>query len=525
MFFFKGRSMKKQKNASDIAKKPKDTVSDNTLLQEYRLIVENLDEMIALVNKAGCCTFANTAFLNHYGLQVDRVPGMPMSEILGGDFYNATVGPMIEKAFTGEALRRKVDVDYGEQGKQCFFVKCLPIKYEDGSVERALLMMRDMTAHAKMDDEIRKMQKLETVGALAGGIAHDFNNMLGTILGYTNLAQLHAGENEELAEHLGHIQDSVARATRLTHQLLTFSKGGMPVKNLIHLQPLIRESAEFAMSGSNISASYIFDDMLTPVEADKELIAQVIQNVVVNAAQAMPSGGTIKIRASNITLEERNRSALEPGNYVKIEISDTGVGIHPKNLKNIFDPFFTTKECSQGLGLATVHSIVRSHNGNVTVDSAPGAGSSFAIYLPAAKHRVGAIGKPVSTGQKGKILVMDDDEDTRGYVRKVIKQMGYEALLAGNGEEAVEAYQKAVSAGESVKVAVLDLTVRGGMGGVEALQKLLELNPSLKAVLVSGYVNDQVMEKYTEYGFKAVLPKPYEISQLEDIIRRLLGED
>lgn len=395
--------------------------------------------------------------------------------------------------------------------------------YEYGKVFVAV--HTDITERKHIEEELQKMQKLESLGRLAGGIAHDFNNVLGAISGFCHLAQLNMADKEKVLEHLNGIQKTVSRATHLARELLTFSRGGIPVKKLINVKELIKESTEFALSGSRVTAKYRFDKNLLSVNADKEQIGQAIQNLVMNADHAMPDGGTISIYAGNVGLQKGNRSALKQGKYVKIKIEDKGIGIPEEHLKNIFDPFFTTKPTHQGLGLSTAYSIIRNHNGNIKVDSKPGVGTTFEIYFPASQKKALTERKKKKgfIAGEGKILVMDDSDDIRATITDFLTHMGYDVVQAKNGDEAIKLYKAAMESSSPVDVALLDLIVHGGMGGKETIKRLLETDPDVKAIVISGYSNDDVLANHANYGFSGSVSKPFDLFKLSKTISRLIG--
>ncbi len=386
--------------------------------------------------------------------------------------------------------------------------------------------IRDITDRKKMGAERLRVQKLESIGVLAGGIAHDFNNLLTGILGYIDLAMRNLDPDNKIHGWLENAKKASVRAQNLTQQLLTFSKGGKPVKQLVLIAPLLKESTSFVLSGSNVRCDYHLPEDLWPIEADKGQISQVIQNITLNGAQAMPEGGTITVRAENVTVDEGELPPLRKGEYVKIEFVDTGTGIEKKYIEKIFDPYFTTKEDGNGLGLTICHSIISKHNGRIVVESELGVGTTFTIYLPAMKekspHESAADG-PMEILGTGRILVMDDEDQLREIVAEMLKYLGYKADLAADGAEAVALYIKAREAGKPYDAVIIDLTIPGGMGGKEAIEKLRQYDPQVKAIVSSGYSNDPIMAEYRKYGFSGVVAKPFEIADLGKILHDVLG--
>ncbi|OPY68260.1 MAG: Blue-light-activated protein [Syntrophorhabdus sp. PtaU1.Bin002] len=404
-----------------------------------------------------------------------------------------------------------------------------PIFGKDGSIIGAVLVFRDITEKRKVEEDLLRMDKLESVGVLAGGIAHDFNNVLSVILGNISLARMYAKpDDEKLQKRFRDAEQAVSRAKDLTQQLLTFSKGGSPVKRTSAVQSVLKASCRFAVTGSNIQCDFNFPDNLLPVDIDAGQINQVINNIIINAQQAMPEGGTIQVGAENIVssgIAATQGLILNKGEYVRISITDHGTGIPTDRLSKIFDPYFTTKEKGTGLGLATCHSIIKKHGGYITVESVVGQGTTFYIYLPASQRgeTAGRRERQVPAPGKGKkILVMDDEDMIRAIVGEMLDGLGYRAELAKNGNEAIDLYRKARESGEPFDAVILDLTVPGGMGGKETIKGLLGLDPKIKAIVSSGYSNDPIMAEFREYGFEGVITKPYKLTELGEILHSVL---
>lgn len=389
------------------------------------------------------------------------------------------------------------------------------------------LTFRDVTEHKKMQEELRKIEKLESTGIMAGGIAHDFNNILTTITGNISLARMSAKDNEELSQILAETQKACTHAKNLTYQFLTFSKGGTPIKKVQYIKNILKDSTNFALRGLSVNNKFAIPDDLWPVEVDEGQFIQVIHNIVINAQQAMPGGGTIEITAGNLPAGNEDMTHLEDRNYVKITIKDQGVGIPKDLLEKIFDPYFTTKEDGSGLGLTTTYSIVNNHGGYINVESEEGVGTSFHIYLPASDERALASEKKtdISLRGSGYILFMDDEEGVRKSVRKMLNYLGYEVEVAKNGEEAIDLYKKAKESERPFDAVIMDLTIRGGMGGKEAVNLLHEIDPEVKAIVSSGYFNDPIMANYRQYGFSSVIPKPYEIEVISSVLDSVIKKE
>ncbi|MFC1999646.1 PAS domain S-box protein [Chloroflexota bacterium] len=400
-----------------------------------------------------------------------------------------------------------------------------PIRDEQGNLFGVVMVFRDITQLRELEAERIKLDRLESLGVLAGGIAHDFNNFLGGILGNISMARRLSGLGGDITDLLQDSENACLRAKGLSQQLLTFARGGAPVRRFTSLGKLIRDSASLSASGSPIKCEYLIANDLWLVEADAGQIGQIIGNLVINAIEAMPDGGTIRIGAENAAIKRRiSGIPLAKGKYVRMTVTDGGVGIHREHLDRIFDPYFTTKQKGSGLGLTTAFSIVNQHDGYIGVESAPGVGTTFDVYLPA------ALGASLGDGDsktsapvagQAKILVMDDEESIRKMLSKTLALMGHEVELTKDGAEAIERYAAAMELAKSFDVVILDLTVPGGMGGKEAIKKLLEIDPDVKAIVSSGYSTDPIISDFRKYGFSGVAVKPYSVEELEETLEGL----
>jgi signal transduction histidine kinase/ActR/RegA family two-component response regulator len=389
-----------------------------------------------------------------------------------------------------------------------------------------ILIVRDLTKRQRLQDEIIKRQRLETVGVLAGGIAHDFNNILTAVLTNIGLAKAEDLETRERDALLADAERAAHNAKNLTEQLLTFAKGGEPIRRPVAIDRVVMSWTQLALSGANVRARYDFPRGLWAVFGDKGQLGQMVNNIAVNAKQAMPGGGEVAIEARNVVLEAGNPMLLPPGDYVRISFEDRGTGIPPEVLPHIFDPYVTTKESGSGLGLASTYSIVQRHGGHIGATSEPGEGSVFTIHLPGLEEAQVSLAPPTPYRARGQgtVLVMDDEELILRACAKVLAAGGYHAVLARDGAEAVRLYGKALEAGGRYDAVVMDLTVPGGMGGQQAIRELLALDPGVRAIVSSGYCNDPVMANYAAYGFRAVVAKPYVMDELLEAVERVLAE-
>lgn len=397
-----------------------------------------------------------------------------------------------------------------------------PIRGADGELTGVVLTFQDVSDRLRMENELARASKLESLGVLAGGIAHDFNNLLTAILANISLSRMPAMAAERTARWLSEAERAALRAKELTQQLLTFARGGVPVLQSVALPSLVEEACRFAVAGSNIECDVQLPKDIWPVQADGGQISQVLHNLVLNARQAMPSGGRVVVRAENVPWQGGHLPLAE-GDYVRIAVEDRGSGIPSEHMPRIFDPFFTTKAAGTGLGLSTAHSIVQRHGGHITAESSPGSGTIFWVYLPAT-HSVPASrpGTQPGTRGRGRVLVMDDEAIVRETASSVLGELGYQVSTAPDGQTVVDVYRLARAAGRPFDVVILDLTVPNGMGGLEALEHLRELDPHVITIVSSGYSNDAVMADYLRYGFRGVIGKPYTAPELGDAVQRAL---
>jgi two-component system, cell cycle sensor histidine kinase and response regulator CckA len=399
------------------------------------------------------------------------------------------------------------------------------ISFDYQGKESVLVVARDIRERKKMQDELLKIQKLESLGVLAGGIAHDFNNILTGILGSLSISRLQLESSHKIARHLEQCEKAAIQAGELARQLLTFSRGGEPVKKLIEMANLIREAAAFVLSGSNVRSSIEIADDLWCTEADEGQLSQVLHNLLLNAVQAMPEGGELGVRAENEALGRDNPCQLPSGEYLRLAVEDRGNGIPQENLGRIFDPYFTTKPQGSGMGLASVYSIVKRHGGTVEVSSTLGSGTRFVIHLPASpgKQPAGAGIKEISElAGKGRVLVMDDEEIIREIATEILQYVGYVVESCADGQQAIERYRTAQNSNTPFSAVILDLTVPGGMGGKEAASLILETDPKAVLIVSSGYSNDPVVADYCRYGFSGSIPKPFGASTMARELARLI---
>jgi PAS domain S-box-containing protein len=462
----------------------------------------------------------------------------PVAEELTGWPANEALGLSIDEVFrTVDRERRPEDPGDGGQLDYRLLVRRdgrrVPVlgrnsalKDQAGRAWGEVRVFRDVTAALRLREEAIQSQKLESLAVLAGGLAHDFNNLLTGVLGNVSLALSRPGLPEEARGWLEDAEAAGVRAQGLTQQLLTFARGGAPIRKVTRLGPAIRQIASFCSLGTTAVCRIDVDPDLWPAEADEGQVAQVVQNLVLNAIEAMPDGGEVVVAARNQTLPANNVLRLAPGPHLVIQVADHGVGIPDAVRARIFDPYFSTKQRRSGLGLAVSHSIVVRHGGRIQVDSEVGRGTTFQVFLPALPGVMpeGASAAVPAPAPGGTILVMDDDPMVRRLMERMLARLGYGIASAEDGRQAVQMYQSAREAGQPFDAVILDLTVPGGMGGVEAMAALRLLDRDVRAIVTSGYSDNPVMASYADYGFAAVLPKPFVVERLRAALGEALGE-
>lgn len=492
-------------------------------LRSLKKAVETMQLGVTIADVNGKILYTNLAEAKMHGYEVEELIGKDVRIFAPAESWNRLPVENMRgvKSYKRESINVRKDGSY-------FPVQLLSdaLINADGQLIGIATYCEDITERKRLAEELLKINKLESVGTLAAGIAHDFNNILTLIMSNISLAKMQANNGSKIPEMLSMAEKGCRRAQELTHQLLTFSKGGEPIRKEADISELIKESADLALSGSNARVEYSFPDGLWPVEVDEGQINQVINNLILNAEQAMPEGGTIEIHAENISAGAKEGMPLREGKYVKISVKDQGIGIPAEHLHKIFDPYFTTKEKGSGLGLATSYSIVKKHNGYITVELEKGVGTTFYIYLPASEKeplKKEKVGK-ATLSDNFKILIMDDEEMLSESIANLLGHMGYMVETARDGTEAIELYKKAKGAGRPFDVVVMDLTIPGGMGGKEAIKRLRGIDPDVKAVVSSGYSSDSVMADFASHGFNGVVVKPYRIEELVETLNKVIKE-
>ena len=507
----------------------------NEELQDSRTAMEALLEKYTdLYDFApvGYLTLDREGIIREANLAGASLLGIARSALINGRFGHfvsaagrPAFGVFLQKVFESK-VRQSCDVALHVEARPPLEVELEAIAFESGQACR--VAVTDITARKRAEADRLILDKLESTGILAAGIAHDFNNLLTVILLHLELAQTQTPLGKKLAQHLEEAKETCLLASSLTTQLLTFAKGGAPIRKATILSGVIQESARLAMSGSKVGCEFSLAEDLWMAEVDAGQIGQVIRGMVLNAREAMPQGGVVYVRAENVILSAQEEPSLPAGEYVRVSIADQGTGIAKDVLPKIFDPYFSTKhrgdQKGMGLGLTICHAVVQKHGGAIAVKSEVGHGTTFDICLPAARKLSAGEKAPMppSEPRHGRVLVMDDEEGVREVLGQTLEEMGHSAEMAEDGLKAIGIYEKAQSLGRPFDVVLLDLTIREGMGGQEAIQALLEIDPDVKAIAMSGYIDSPVILEPGRHGFKAALEKPFDAGKLQEILSRVM---
>ena len=506
-------------------KKSEEALRDSE--QRYRAIVENAYDLIIEISHEGACHYASP--------NCQAVLGYDSVDLLDKKFFDF-VHPEERLSLTktfhiqiGSLEKHdmvcRVQTKHGEW--RWIESHIHPFRTSVGTV-KGVIVARDITEQKQVEEERLRATKLESVGILAGGIAHDFNNILTSVFANIGLAKMltakEASSNISVIERLSAAEKACLRARDLTKQLLTFAKGGAPVKSTTSIASIISDTVEFALRGSSVRCHLHIPDHLWTVVVDEGQISQVLQNLVINAEQAMSEGGEIEVHVENISLAASSELPLKNGNYVRVTVTDQGIGIPVDHLAKIFDPYFTTKQKGSGLGLATTYSIMKRHEGHIAVSSTLGEGACFTLYLPASSLKETIeddIPQDLIQGN-GRILVMDDEEEIQEILGKMLQHLGFDVDFASEGENALSQYTLAFQQGIPYVATILDLTIPGGMGGKETLRQIKTLHPDAAVIVSSGYSNDPVMARFQQFGFSGVIAKPYNLLDLSKVLSQII---
>lgn len=496
--------------------------------QKFRSLSETTATAIMIYQKEKW-VYANPA--------AEKMCGYKQSELIHMNYWSFIAPEYREKARMIGAKRQQgntpindyeMEIVCKDGSRKWVFIQGAQASFKGNPA--GLVSVMDISERKQAEQEMMKIQKLESIGTLAGGIAHDFNNILMGIYGNISLAKKYSSTPGISVSYLDNAENSLQRAQELTSQLLTFAKGGAPLKTDLKISEVIKKSVSFILSGSDIFVEYSFDPNLWSLKADKGQINQVLTNMILNSRQAMPNGGEIVISAHNAILKEDNSVSLEAGNYIKITIEDNGLGIKEKNLSKIFDPYFTTKEDGSGLGMATVYSIIKRHDGHISVSSKVHKGTSFSIYLPATDLKEEEL-KPVKNTKiqltdlkkhEYSVLIVDDEKIVRDVLGNMLEALGYKVKAVSDGEKAILEYSESIRSGKKYDLIITDLTIPGRMGGKETAENIMKIDKTAKIIVSSGYSNDPVIANYQDYGFSGVLDKPVVIEKLNDVLSKIL---
>lgn len=500
---------------------------ERLVLESSRLIVtvQTIRDGVMTVDRDGAIVLMNNQARKLSALAPTPVDGRPiLSTLLALGVARDAAEDALRRLWDGAIVRLQNDVPT-DGPIPLVEVIGTPTRDADGNVAGAVWVLRDISHIARAEHERAKAAHLQSIGVLAGGLAHDVNNILMGIVGNLSLAEsLVRPEETALATRLNHASAACARARGVTSQLLTFAKGGAPIKTTSSVRDLVVECSRFALSGSPVAPRFSIEDDLWAADVDLDQIGQVVHNLVLNALQAMPRGGVVDVSLANEALAEDAPLAmtgLAPGRYVRLTVQDQGQGIPPDKLDRIFDPYFTTKEFGSGLGLAITYSIVHAHGGAITVESQPGQGARFTILLPASTRPVVPDAVQPATvvrRQGGRVLLMDDDEMVAEVAQEMLQSLGYITETTPSGETAIERFRAAEDRGEPFDVVILDLTVAGGMGGAEAVGHIRAIRTDVTVYVTSGYTDDSVLAHFRDYGFNGVLPKPFGVADLRRVL-------
>jgi len=498
--------------------------------EQLAVTLRSIGDAVITTDTSGCVLLINKAAERLTGWQDGSAQGRPLPEV----FHVLREGTRMPRESPVDRVLRSGTVVAADthavlisrDGTEHLIEDSgAPIRDRDSKTVGVILVFRDVTARRAMEEELYKAQKLESVGVLAGGIAHDFNNILTVILGNISLAKMQGGLPAATGERLTDAENAITQAMSLTHQLLTFSKGGLPVKKVVSVASILRDTVGFACRGSSAEFALDIEEGLWPVFADGGQIGQVVNNLVLNAIQSMSGSGNLTVSARNVSVERSNLQGIAPGCYIRISVTDADVGIPKEHLDRIFDPYFTTKQKGSGLGLAVSYSIIRNHEGYINVESEPGHGSTFNVWLPATDEALEqqAVQSRQDGPATGRILVMDDEQIVLRTTCALLARIGYAVETAADGEEAVVKFTQALDRNKRFDAVILDLTIKGGMGGKDTIQKLLALDPRVRAIASSGYSTDPVMAEHRTFGFAGALKKPYSLNELQDTLRIVMS--
>lgn len=517
-----GRTTKLRGTFQDITERKETEIALIESEARYRDIFENNSAIKVLIAPAtGAIVGANTAALKFYGYSLPEILKLNISDINIAD-KDAVQKRLREASTEKRLLAFQHRLASGEIRDVQVYAG--PIKTNGEVLVHSIVF--DITERKRAQESLARVQNLQSLGTLAGGIAHDFNNVLVAVFGNLSIARETVGPDHAAADALGRAEIAITRATGLSNQLLTFATGGHPIREKVSLTQLMTNVISFDLSGSNVLPVFTFQKELHGVHVDRAQLEQVFSNLTLNADDAMPEGGTLHVSANNALISNDDVPELQSGNYVVVTVRDQGIGIAPENTPRIFEPYFTTKLTGNGLGLATCFSIINKHKGHIESKSRVGVGTMFTIYLPASSHEDVCCEEPVvmveqNTLRNRRALVLDDDHMVLDVVRLMLTSMGISVECSQRTDKAVDSYRDACRSGNVFDFAILDLTIPGGLGGADAVKRILAIDSDAVAICSSGYTNDPVMANFQQYGFKGIIAKPYTATELRKLVNSI----
>ncbi len=529
----------------------------NLTEEKYHKLIETTSEGFWLVDSKERLIDTNESFCNMFGYSRDEILGKYSFEFVDEENSKILQEHISQIPTT---LHRTYEIFMKKKNGSNFpaLVNATSLIDKNGNPSGSFAFVKDITKQRKAEEQMLKIQKLRSIGTLAGGIAHDFNNVLTGIYGNISMAREEIPVDSPAVRYLEQAENSMNRATELTNRLLTFAKGGEPLKEDVHIGSFVEEQVCFDLSGSNVKLVFDCPGDIWMADVDRVQIQQVFTNLVTNARCVMPDGGHLYIKFKNTEILKNTVQGLNQGQYIKVTVQDEGPGIKNEHLGQIFDPYFSTMNTGRGLGLATVYSILQRHGGLITVDSDLGKGTTFTLYLPASRPRGPgkakedqpvknnniSMEKTAKTVKKSaevmansnkvvektakimekpvKVLVMDDEASILKIAAKMLEKIGFSVETAPGGREAIELYKNSMDGGEPFDAVIMDLTIPGGIGGKEAIREILAFDPKARAIVSSGYTDDPVVANYGEYGFKGIAAKPYTMKQLQEVLIKVL---
>jgi PAS domain S-box-containing protein len=523
---FRSRLRIAERQVLDIAERRKSRIAlkdSNQRLERLALVARQAQNGVVILSADGRVEWANAAFGNMIRLSSKSIVDHSFNKLL--EAIDPTQRPEMEEALAaGKASEGEVAILGNDGTKHWLHYSLTPLDPDNGMARGQVCLFSDITMVKRADEERFKTSKIESLGVLAGGIAHDLNNILTVISGNVALARLCLeGKRDTAIEHLDKADKAALRAADLSKQLLTFAKGGDPLKQVIDVKDLVEKATKFALYGSNLSCLFGLAPDLRKIQADPFQIEQVINNIVINAREALPKGGKLQVKGHNETLSEGNVYDLPPGDYVRICFADNGPGIPSDVMPQIFDPYFTTKPMGSGLGLTIAFSIISKHGGRILVEPVSSGGTLFILMLPAAS--VGASQEEETYTEapaQQTVLCMDDEPTIRELTTAMLSMSGYEVVSTSHGQEALAVYSDYMKRGRKFDAVILDATIPGGMGGVETIRALVKMDPDVRAIICSGYSDESALAAMESFGFKASLPKPFTSKQLLAMIDKVI---